>query len=269
MGIRRLSVSDSNSFGMISLQTVANTSLLSTLEELDIQRCGYFRSEEIHFILNKLPNLKFADFRCRDELKIMTIYSGLLPKKLSDKENAKYGYTLSPSTETTMDEMPIIPPTLWPYRNTLTSLRIGITSASIEKLCGNEYSKGYHLWIRSAEIEWIDSHLESEKPYPETDHQVRSLEISLKTGLARWSTLTALECLDVEELGHVIELEDVQWMVDHWPALRMSRGLIHEKDEVLSRAVIWLKATRPDIEPPATPISAEEFKAHEYVEDVV
>ncbi|KAF8984744.1 hypothetical protein BGZ46_007115 [Entomortierella lignicola] len=187
----------------------------------------------------------------------MTIYFGLLPKKLSDKENAKYGYTPSLSTETTMDEMPIIPPTLWPYRNTPTSLRIGITSASIEKLCGNEYSKGYHLWIRSAEIEWIDSHLESEKPYPETFR------------LARWSTLAALECLDVEELGHVIGLEDVQWMVAHWPALRMSRGLIHEKDEVLSRAVIWLKATRPDIEPPATPISAEEFKAHECVEDVV
>ncbi|KAF9346084.1 hypothetical protein BGX26_002440, partial [Mortierella sp. AD094] len=85
-GIHRLVVSDPNSFGKHSLQAIADTSLSTTLEELDVQRCGCFRSEEMHFALSILPNLKVADFRCRDETSIPSTYSGILPKRLSNEE---------------------------------------------------------------------------------------------------------------------------------------------------------------------------------------
>ncbi|KAF9999824.1 hypothetical protein BGZ80_000584 [Entomortierella chlamydospora] len=278
-GIRRINVSDSSSFGKHSLQAITDTSLLLTLEELDVQCCGYIRSEEMHFALSKLPNLKVADFRCRDKSLALSPYSGLLPKKLTDEEKLVYRCT-SPSLITAAkDRIPTVPPALWACRGSLRSLRIGVTDASLEVANANieGLNQGYRQWICNAEIYWIKDHPDVEKPYPEQllwffdqiailtqlrelclvtvkpmFHQTRSLELSLKTGLARWSTLTALECLDVEELDHKIELEDVQWMAGNWPALKMIRGLIHEKDEIPSAAVVWLKRSRPDIKLPVT-----------------
>ncbi|KAF9172223.1 hypothetical protein BGX21_006987 [Mortierella sp. AD011] len=277
-GIRRIIVSDSSSFGKHSLQAITDTSLLLTLEELDVKCCGYFRSEEMHFALSKLPNLKVADFRCRDKSLALSPYSGLLPRRLTDEEKLVYRCP-SPSLITTAkDRIPTVPPTLWACCGSLRSLRIGVTDTSLNVANINtELLRGYREWIFNAEIYWIADHPGVEKPYPEQllwffDQiatltqlrelclvtvkpmfpQTRSLELSLKTGLARWSTLTALECLNVEELDHKIELEDVQWMVDNWPALKMIRGLIHEKDEIPSDAVVWLKRSRPDIKLPVT-----------------
>ncbi|KAF9993388.1 hypothetical protein BGZ80_006991 [Entomortierella chlamydospora] len=279
-GIRRLTISDSTSFRKLSLQMITDTSLSTTLEELDVQRCGYFRSEEMHFVLSRLPNLRVADFRCRDKMAVLSPYSGLLPKKLSYEEELKYGYTSPPSSPAgTEDDIPVIPPRIWACCGSLRSLRIGVTNASIERYTDGHYYRGFEMWIRGAEIYWIRDHPETRKPYPEAlhwffdqiatltqlkelclvtvepeYHTTRSLEISLKAGLDRWSTLRDLECLDVEELDHSIGLEDVKWMVDNWPALRTIRGLIHETDMFLSEAVIWLRNARPDIELPVSTV---------------
>ncbi|KAF9343596.1 hypothetical protein BGX26_005482 [Mortierella sp. AD094] len=277
-GIRRIIVSDSGSFGKHSLQAITDTSLLVTLEELDIQCCGHFRTEEMHTALSKLQNLKVADFRCRDKSSALSPYSGLLPKKLTDEEKAMYQSTSSPLTTASEDRIPTVPPALWACCDSIRSLRIGVTDASME-----EFHTGFREWMCNAEVFWIKDHPDVEKPYPEKlhwffdqiatltqlrelclvtvkpkNHRTRSLELSLKTGLARWSTLTALECLDVEELDHKIELEDMQWMVNNWPALKMIRGLIHEKDEIPSDAVVWLKKSRPDIELPVTKLKEKE-----------
>ncbi|KAF9401652.1 hypothetical protein BGX21_001054 [Mortierella sp. AD011] len=278
-GIRRIVVSGSSCFGRHSLRTIVDTAPLSTtLEELDVQCCGYFRSEEMHFALSKLPNLKVADFRCRDKSADLDPYSGLLPKKLTDEEEAKYGCSSSSSTGAAKDPIPIIPPAQWACRESLESLRFGVTNASMEKEL--EYGLdcyGYNRWICGAKIYWTKNHPETKKAYPERlhwffdqiatltqlkelclvsakpkGHRSRSLELSLKTGLAKWSTLTALECLDVEELEHGIGLEEVQWMADNWPALRMIRGLVFENEDP-SDAVFWLTKARPDISLPASP----------------
>ncbi|KAF8975160.1 hypothetical protein BGZ46_009380 [Entomortierella lignicola] len=281
-GIRRLTILDSTSFRRQCLQMITDTSLSSTLEELDIQRCGYFRSEEMHFVLSRLPNLRLADFRCRDKMSVLSPYSGLLPKKLTNEELAKYGcypLPLITTTSTTANEdiIPILPPSRWACQDSLRYLRIGVTDASIERYIAGTYYRGFEMWIRGAEIYWIRDHPETRRSYPETlhwffdqiatltrlkelclvtvvpeYHKTRSLEITLKTGLARWSTLVELEILDVEELDHAIGLEDVQWMADNWPALKMIRGLVHERDNTPSDAVVWLKNTRPDIELPVS-----------------
>ncbi|KAF9105209.1 hypothetical protein BGX27_009772 [Mortierella sp. AM989] len=289
-GIQRLVISNTTGFSSKSLAMILETSLSTTLEELDVQRCGYFRSEEMHFALSKLPNLKVVDFRCREKIPIITPYSGLLPKRLAEEEEkAILGNIKQPqktttammASTTTADGFPIIPPALWACRTSLRSLRIGVTNASIQKYNydRNDLCIGFRIWIRGAETYWLEKHPETEKQYPEDlhwffdqiatltqlrelclvavkpeHHKTRSLELSLKTGLDRWSTLTALECLDVEELDHGIGLEDVQWMVESWPALKMIRGLVHEKDETPTDAVLWLKKARPDIELPISKV---------------
>ncbi|KAG0017568.1 hypothetical protein BGZ80_008156 [Entomortierella chlamydospora] len=281
-GIRRIVVSGSSCFGRHSLRTIVDTASLSTtLEELDVQCCGYFRSEEMHFALSKLPNLKVADFRCRDKSADLDPYSGLLPKKLTDEEEVKYGCNSSSSTRAANDTVPIIPPAQWACRDSLESLRIGVTNASMEEELKYGFDcYGYNSWICGAKIYWTKDHPETKKAYPERlhwffdqiatltqlkelclvsakpkGHRSRSLELSLKTGLTKWSTLTALECLDVEELEHGIGLEEVRWMVDNWPALRMIRGLVFENEDP-SDAVFWLTKARPDISLPVSPLRA-------------
>ncbi|KAF9353878.1 hypothetical protein BGX26_008377 [Mortierella sp. AD094] len=269
IGIRRIFALNANSFGRHSLQAITDTySLSQSLEELYVHCCGYFRSEEMHFALRQLPNLKVADLRCRGDSPFRPQYSGLLPKMLSDVEIVIL---------TEYDETPVLPPTLWACRNSLECLRIGVTNVCQENDCYSEYLE----WIYTAEVYWLKNHPETKKSYPEklhwffdqiatltqlkelclvtvkpSDAVTRSLEISLKTGLARWSTLTALECLDVEELDHAIGLEDVKWMVGNWPALKMIKGLVYRNDELPSDAVVWLRETRPDI---VLPVSTRFF----------
>ncbi|KAF9353875.1 hypothetical protein BGX26_008374 [Mortierella sp. AD094] len=288
-GIRRIVVSGSSSFGKHSLQSIVdNTSLSTTLEELDVQCCGYFRSEEMHFVLSKLPNLKVADFRCRDKSSDLNPYSGLLPKKLTDEEEVKYGRSSSPSTREAEDAVHIIPPVQWACRDSLKNLRIGVTNASMEEHKIGLAYYGYKTWVSGAEIYWIKDHPETKKAYPERlhwffdqiavltqlrelclvsvkpeGHRTRSLELSLKTGLTKWSTLTALECLDVEELAHEIGLEEVRWMVDNWPALKMIRGLVFE-NKAPSDAVAWLTKAKPDIELPVSLHAVKDSDEYEY-----
>jgi hypothetical protein len=96
------------------------------------------------------------------------------------------------------------------------------------------------------------------------------VRLTLEEGLDRWHGLKELEVLDVEYLDHQIGVEEVQWMVTHWPQLKVIRGLVFEEDgleedgldkdldvevdveekdtKMWSEGVRWLKMMRPDIE---------------------
>ncbi|KAG0311139.1 hypothetical protein BGZ97_012056 [Linnemannia gamsii] len=62
-------------------------------------------------------------------------------------------------------------------------------------------------------------------PFPDT------LELSLSSGLEQLSTLTKLEVFGFESVDHRIDEEELIWMAEKWPRLRVMRGL-HEVDDL-------------------------------------
>lgn len=104
-------------------------------------------------------------------------------------------------------------------------------------------------------------------PFPYSRNETRELQFTVEEGLGRLEGLKRLEILDVEHLRHRIGVVEMQWMVKHWPMLKVIRGLIFEEDaekggegvdvEMMegegkgwSEGVKWLKLARPDIELP-------------------
>lgn len=67
----------------------------------------------------------------------------------------------------------------------------------------------------------------------------RGLDFRLEAGLGQLAGLVRLERLDVEGIQQQqMGVEDVQWMLRHWPSLRMVEGDLNyhkEEREVLDR----------------------------------
>ncbi|KAI1321461.1 hypothetical protein EDD11_005152 [Mortierella claussenii] len=269
-GVQHLKIVNSSGFSQQSLAMIFKTSLAQTIHHLDIQACSYVESDELHLLLETLPNLKFLDVRCRDQTGDLTPYSGLHLKKLPD-EDALSG--IEGDSSFSNAQLPSRLP-LWSSHSSLEILRIGISNFTGMPIRVVE-NYDYERWITSAMLYHLKTHPLYNQPYPDSLLWVfdqlasltqlkelclvsaeaifcksQSLELTLKTGLAKLYTLKALECLDVEELNHAIGLEDVQWMVQHWPCLKQIRGLVRADQITLSEAALWLKANRPDIDLP-------------------
>jgi hypothetical protein len=61
--------------------------------------------------------------------------------------------------------------------------------------------------------------------YPDTLRFLECPKMSLESGLHRLSGLKMLKELDVSSVKTMIGVEEVQWMIEHWPRLRVIRGL--------------------------------------------
>lgn len=71
------------------------------------------------------------------------------------------------------------------------------------------------------------------------------LDMSLESGLWMLEGLKSLKELDVTHMRTMIGVEEVQWMVEHWPKLSIIRGLadvIYGGD-----AINWLREHHPEI----------------------
>ncbi|KAF9328346.1 hypothetical protein BGZ91_001045 [Linnemannia elongata] len=79
---------------------------------------------------------------------------------------------------------------------------------------------GTRMIIRGAQI-----YKDYGDPFPDT------LELSLASGLDRLSTLTKLEVFGFESVDHRIDEEELSWMAEKWPRLRVMRGL-HELEDL-------------------------------------
>ncbi|KAF9108470.1 hypothetical protein BGX29_011726 [Mortierella sp. GBA35] len=78
------------------------------------------------------------------------------------------------------------------------------------------YSKYYQLrWFRRGAQTYADYG----EPFPDT------LELSLASGLGQLSTLKRLEVFGFESVDHRIDEEELWWMAETWPRLRVMRGL--------------------------------------------
>jgi hypothetical protein len=85
---------------------------------------------------------------------------------------------------------------------------------------------------------------------------VKSPEMSLESGLGKLSGLKKLKELNVVGFLTRIGVEEVQWMVENWPKLRIiygfdnhdgSGGDRRDKDGIGEKALIWLKENHPEI----------------------
>jgi len=72
------------------------------------------------------------------------------------------------------------------------------------------------------------------------------LKMSLESGLHRLSGLKMLKELDVSSMNTRIGVEEVQWMIEHWPRLQTIRGL--DENDFEKKVVGWLRANLPEIE---------------------
>ncbi|KAK3811010.1 MAG: hypothetical protein J3Q66DRAFT_350783 [Benniella sp.] len=70
------------------------------------------------------------------------------------------------------------------------------------------------------------------------------LEMSLASGLHRLSGLKRLQELDVSRTKARIGVQEVQWMTEHWPRLRVIGGLCTKENK---EAMAWLRVNRPEI----------------------
>lgn len=69
------------------------------------------------------------------------------------------------------------------------------------------------------------------------------LEFWLESGLYRLEGLKALQELDVRHMTTWIDEEEIQWMTEHWPRLRIIRGEVIGKES----AKKWLEERRINI----------------------
>ncbi|KAK3810928.1 MAG: hypothetical protein J3Q66DRAFT_350547 [Benniella sp.] len=96
--------------------------------------------------------------------------------------------------------------------------------------------------LTNLEILWL-----GKWPYDIAPHyQMNCLEMSLESGLHKLASLRKLEELSVLGTRTKIGVEEVQWMTEHWPRLRVIHGL--EGHGHGKNAVGWLREHRPGIE---------------------
>ena len=139
----------------------------------------------------------------------------------------------------------------WDCERTLKVLRFAMTATPRKDWPGHffegeaSFSQGYEihngLFDRLARL----THLEAlwlESRYKEDDNEF--LELSLESGLY---TLYGLQQLRELHFGWPtkIGIQDVQWMVESWPRLRVIDGL--DVDGVHEEAVGWIRKTHPEI----------------------
>ncbi|KAF9318245.1 hypothetical protein BG003_011639 [Podila horticola] len=79
--------------------------------------------------------------------------------------------------------------------------------------------------------------------YGDIDYQYECLEMSLNSGLWILEGLKELRVLDVTRMETKIGVDDVKWMVKHWPKLQAIHGMNVNRDE--KEAGQWLKEECP------------------------
>ncbi|KAF9274314.1 hypothetical protein BGZ74_004428, partial [Mortierella antarctica] len=71
------------------------------------------------------------------------------------------------------------------------------------------------------------------------DYQYECLKMTLESGLEQLKSLKSLQVLDVRRMAQRIGLREVQWMTQHWPKLRVIRGLHNEGDNLKAAEWLW------------------------------
>ncbi|KAF9146265.1 hypothetical protein BGX30_002521 [Mortierella sp. GBA39] len=113
---------------------------------------------------------------------------------------------------------------------------------------GMEYQNLYRGWSTPMVQRGPQSYRDYGGPFSDT------LELSLASGLDLLSTLTKLEVFGFESVDHRIDEEELRWMAEKWPRLRVMRGL-HEleglpllkHDGGRCHRRVFMRGLRPDV----------------------
>ncbi|KAK3829336.1 MAG: hypothetical protein J3Q66DRAFT_410841 [Benniella sp.] len=103
--------------------------------------------------------------------------------------------------------------------------------------------------LTNLEVLWLGYDCSiGEDEYGSGDFQYTCLEMSLESGLRKLSGLKKLRELNVSYMKTKIDLEEVQWMAEHWPKLEVIYGLDEKGGD--EKAVTWLREHCPTIDTP-------------------
>ncbi|KAK3841565.1 MAG: hypothetical protein J3R72DRAFT_153478 [Linnemannia gamsii] len=82
----------------------------------------------------------------------------------------------------------------------------------------------------------------------------RTLELTLKSGLDRLSTMKNLRVFGFEGVDFKLSKLELEWMVDNWPRLRVPRGLQHDvtlpglvRDERKAELCEYIQVLKPEV----------------------
>ncbi|KAF9539448.1 hypothetical protein EC957_005407 [Mortierella hygrophila] len=113
---------------------------------------------------------------------------------------------------------------------------------------GMEYRNLDYRWRNPMSQRGAQSYRDYGDPFPDT------LELSLASGLDLLSTLNKLEVFGFESVDHRIDEEELKWMAEKWPRLRVMRGLhelvdlpllMHDGERWHRR--VFMQRLRPDV----------------------
>ncbi|KAF9945343.1 hypothetical protein BGZ72_001451 [Mortierella alpina] len=71
------------------------------------------------------------------------------------------------------------------------------------------------------------------------------IELSFRAGLAALATLKELRTLNIYNIPHTFDIQELKWMCENWPHLRKIEGLDEDDD---AEAIQWLQTHRPGID---------------------
>ncbi|KAK3810894.1 MAG: hypothetical protein J3Q66DRAFT_350440 [Benniella sp.] len=206
----------------------------STLEALEVDQCGYFTSENLVQVLSGCSRLHtFVD-------NDLWHYEG----STYDRTSAMKFIDYDPDTNTLK---------AWSCERSLKVLKIKIRDIPRLDVDGIATEEGalytthglvYDRLVRFTNLEtlWLGS-----KPDHEDLNDVSDcLAMSLESGLHKLAGLKKLKELSVSGMKTRIGVREVQWMMEHWPELRVIYGL--GEDGEGKAATQWLLEHYPGIQ---------------------
>ncbi|KAF8986066.1 hypothetical protein BGZ46_009863 [Entomortierella lignicola] len=218
----------------------------STIEDLFVASVKY-SSEELRLLLSSAPNFQT----------LITITDG------------EYMYGPIPQIDSSMfiDQDPdtgLLRP--WACESSLKELRVRIGGISdgeneeaqhvqhqvYERL--SRFTKLEKLWLGGNPHPYDDYDGDDSNEWGLYDFQHDGLVMSLRSGLDKLKGLKELRVLSVSRMFTEIGLEEIKWMVEHWPKLCVIRGIRSQNEGdfefIDEKALIkdWLKTNRPRIQ---------------------
>jgi len=220
-----------------------------TLEKFSVCSCRDVSDIDLALVLSSSPNLRSLDVTQDDfDWVDLDMYWDDWPTVFK----AKKFIDLIPNTSVLKT---------WLCESSLTVLKILISDIPRPELRSKEAYPGegrniqgqvYDRLARLTNLEllWLGLCIDATGSI-----QYECLEMSLDSGLHKLSTLMKLKELDITRMMTRIGLREVQWMVEHWPDLRIIYGLEWDDiqrercddDDQNDEVVEWMREHHPEI----------------------
>ncbi|KAF9898713.1 hypothetical protein BX616_003691 [Lobosporangium transversale] len=262
--LSKLVILDSEGFDIWSVEAIVHPRMSSSLRTLHLVGCRQLTAPLIHRLLQSLPNLKDVDFRTHSSLPIIGQGPLSLTSSISLEGQINLELHRQPHLQNEYLKLAESHLPLWSCYDQLEILRISVPGMRVDR----QFNKLRLLDVLDTLLEpvasthvapseyftWFSNqvgHLKRLKVLqlqsPPQMPNIQSLLLTLDTELGLWKDLKSLEVLDVTEIHHHIGLEEVRWMSEHWPSIRMIKGLKRASDIAEPESVRWLEEKRPAI----------------------